>query len=117
MIIGCDFHPSFQQIAYVDQETGEYGERRLSHREEVVAFYRSLAGRGGVKGQDERQEAAPWTPPRPQQENPCQQSLDRADEVIHGSCEWRLKVTPRGMEKDPLKAFLNRRRDVDAPVQ
>jgi hypothetical protein len=23
MIIGCDFHPSFQQIAYVDHETGE----------------------------------------------------------------------------------------------
>ena len=31
MIIGCDFHPRFQQIAFVDQETGEYGERRLSH--------------------------------------------------------------------------------------
>jgi len=31
MIIGCDFHPGFQQIAFVDQETGEYGERRLSH--------------------------------------------------------------------------------------
>jgi len=45
MIIGCDFHPSFQQIAYVDQETGEYGERRLNHREEAVRFYRSLAGR------------------------------------------------------------------------
>jgi len=45
MIIGCDFHPSFQQIAYVDEETGEYGERRLSHREEAVGFYRSLSGR------------------------------------------------------------------------
>jgi transposase len=45
MIIGCDFHPSFQQIAYVEQETGEYEERRLSHREEAAAFYRSLAGR------------------------------------------------------------------------
>lgn len=45
MIIGCDFHPSFQQIACLDQETGEYEERRLSHREEAVAFYRSLAGR------------------------------------------------------------------------
>jgi hypothetical protein len=22
MIIGCDFHPSFQQIAYVDAKTG-----------------------------------------------------------------------------------------------
>ena len=45
MIIGCDFHPGFQQIAYLDQETGEYGERRLNHREEAVCFYRSLAGR------------------------------------------------------------------------
>jgi transposase len=45
MIIGCDFHPSFQQIAYVDQETGEYGEQRLRHGEEAVQFYRSLADR------------------------------------------------------------------------
>jgi hypothetical protein len=45
MIIGCEFHPSFQQIAYVEQETGEYEERRLGHREEAEAYYRSLAGR------------------------------------------------------------------------
>jgi|SRR5580704_13137761 transposase len=45
MIIGCDFHPAFQQIAYVEPETGEYGERRLGHRGEALAFYRSLAGR------------------------------------------------------------------------
>ena len=38
MIIGCDFHPSFQQIAYVEQETGEYEERRLSHRGEAEAI-------------------------------------------------------------------------------
>lgn len=45
MIIGCDFHPRFQQIAFVDQDTGEYGERRLNHPEEAERFYRSLAGR------------------------------------------------------------------------
>ena len=45
MIIGCDFHPRFQQIAFIDQETGEYGERRLSHPEEAEQFYRSLRGR------------------------------------------------------------------------
>ena len=50
MIIGCDFHPGFQQIAYVDQQTGEYGERRLSHREEAVRFYGSLAGKEVVVG-------------------------------------------------------------------
>jgi len=50
MIIGCDFHPSFQQIAYVDQETGECGERRLNHREEAVGFYGELAGKQVIVG-------------------------------------------------------------------
>jgi transposase len=45
MIIGCDFHPSFQQIAYVEQETGEYGERHLRHRQEAAEFYRSAVGK------------------------------------------------------------------------
>jgi transposase len=45
MIIGCDFRPRFQQFAFVDRETGEYGERRLNHPEEAEQFYRSLAGR------------------------------------------------------------------------
>ena len=31
LIIGCDYHPSIQQIAWVDTETGECGERRLTH--------------------------------------------------------------------------------------
>ncbi len=54
MIIGCDFHPRFQQIAYVDQRSGEYGERRLSHREEALVFYRSLAGRQVLVGVEAR---------------------------------------------------------------
>jgi transposase len=45
MIIGCDFHPRFQQIAFVDDETGECGERRLNHPGEAESFYRSLAGK------------------------------------------------------------------------
>jgi transposase len=45
MIIGCDFHPRFQQIAFIDQQTGECGELRLSHSDEAERFYRSLAGR------------------------------------------------------------------------
>jgi hypothetical protein len=32
LIIGCDYHPGFQQIALVDTETGEADERRLTHR-------------------------------------------------------------------------------------
>jgi transposase len=46
MIIGCDYHPSFQQIAFVDSETGELRERRLEHREEAEKFYRDLAAPG-----------------------------------------------------------------------
>src|SRR6266576_1674160 len=43
IIIGADYHPGFQQIAYVDSETGELQERRLEHREEAEKFYRELA--------------------------------------------------------------------------
>jgi transposase len=50
VIIGCDFHPRFQQIAFLDQQTGEYGERRLSHPEEAERFYRGLAGQPVVVG-------------------------------------------------------------------
>ncbi len=55
-IIGVDFHPSFQQIAFMDRETGEFGERRLNHSEggrsrEVLsgpaAERRQCAGRDG----------------------------------------------------------------------
>ena len=45
LIIGCDYHPGFQQIAYVDTETGELQEQRLTHREEAERFYRDLAAR------------------------------------------------------------------------
>ena len=38
LIIGCDYHPGFQQIAFVDTETGEVCERRLTHREEAEQF-------------------------------------------------------------------------------
>ncbi|HEY4960370.1 MAG TPA: IS110 family transposase [Terriglobales bacterium] len=42
-IIGCDFHPSFQQIAMVDLQTGEYTERKLTP-EEARQFYAELKG-------------------------------------------------------------------------
>ena len=31
LIIGCDFHTRYQQIAMMDQATGELVERRLEH--------------------------------------------------------------------------------------
>ena len=44
MIIGCDFHPSWQQIAWLDSETGETGERKLVHAAgDAKAFYQQLA--------------------------------------------------------------------------
>ena len=45
LIIGCDYHPSFQQIAFVDTETGDVGERRLEHPHEAEQFYRELEQR------------------------------------------------------------------------
>jgi transposase len=44
-IIGCDFHPSYQQFAMVDTETGELREGRLEHEQgEARRFYQALAG-------------------------------------------------------------------------
>jgi transposase len=46
-IIGVDYHPSVQQIAFVNTDTGECGERRLSHSEgEAETFYRKLKAEG-----------------------------------------------------------------------
>jgi transposase len=43
MIIGCDFHPSWQQIVWLDSETGETGEQKLVHADgEAQQFYSQL---------------------------------------------------------------------------
>jgi hypothetical protein len=43
-IVGCDLHTRYQQIAMLDQETGELIERRLEHESgEARAFYSALA--------------------------------------------------------------------------
>src|SRR5437764_1911152 len=45
-IVGCDLHTRYQQIAMLDQETGELIERRLEHEGgEARGFYASLEGR------------------------------------------------------------------------
>src|SRR5450631_915327 len=47
MLIGVDYHPSFQQIAFLVEETGECSERRLNHSDgEADKFYRDLQLRG-----------------------------------------------------------------------
>ena len=46
MIIGCDFHTRYQQIAMMEEATGELTERRLDHESgEVQVFYRNLPRR------------------------------------------------------------------------
>ena len=45
LIRGCDYHPSFQQIAWVETESGEGGEQRLAHSGgEAERYYRGLNG-------------------------------------------------------------------------
>ena len=57
LLIGVDYHPSFQAIAFFVEETGECGEQELNHRLENHAglpFEKSLVRRGsrdfGVRG-------------------------------------------------------------------
>jgi transposase len=43
ILIGCDFHPSWQQVCWVDTATGETGEAKLVHATgEAEKFYRQL---------------------------------------------------------------------------
>ena len=45
MIIGCDFHPSWQQIAWLDTETGETGEQKLVHASgDAKRYYAQVPG-------------------------------------------------------------------------
>jgi transposase len=44
MIIGCDFHPSWQQVSWLDTDTGETGDQKLVHADgDAERFYRGLA--------------------------------------------------------------------------
>src|SRR5262249_5349031 len=47
MLIGVDYHPSFQTIAFFVEETGECGELELNHSDgQADRFYRDLKQRG-----------------------------------------------------------------------
>jgi transposase len=44
MIIGCDWHPSYEIVVWMEEETGEVRKRRLEHGNgEAERFYASLA--------------------------------------------------------------------------
>jgi len=51
LLIGVDYHPSFQTIAFFVEETGEYDEQELNHSDgQADRFYRELKQRGiGVR--------------------------------------------------------------------
>ena len=41
VLIGCDFHPSWQQVSWLDRETGEAGDEKLVHTPGAAEkFYR-----------------------------------------------------------------------------
>ena len=45
MVIGCDYHPSWQQVCWMETTTGETGEVKLEHASgEATRFYQRLAG-------------------------------------------------------------------------
>ena len=47
LLIGADYHPSFQTITFLLEETGEYGEQQLNHSDgQGEKFYRDLKQRG-----------------------------------------------------------------------
>jgi transposase len=47
LLIGVDYHPSFQAIAFFEEETGECGEQELNHSDgQAERFYRDLQQRG-----------------------------------------------------------------------
>jgi transposase len=47
MMIDVDYHPSFQTMAFLIEETGECGEQDLNHSDgEAERFYRDLKQQG-----------------------------------------------------------------------
>jgi transposase len=49
VMIGVDYHPSFQTIAFCVEETGECGEQELNHSDgQAERFYRDLKQRGAT---------------------------------------------------------------------
>ncbi len=51
MLIGVDYHPSFQQMTFFVEETGECDERQWNHSDgQAEKFYRDLKQRGSHAG-------------------------------------------------------------------
>jgi len=89
LTIGCDYHPSVQQIAWVDTETGEGGERRLTHSGgEAEQFYRELKKKGisvrvGMEATGHSRSSACWR----SSTMSCGWAIRRRFEPSGGTCQ------------------------------
>ena len=132
-IIGCDYHPRFQQIAMVNTEGGECGERRLEHVEQGEQFYRSLRGQAVRVGMEASGHAR-WferllaelgmelwigNPAAIRAAEPRKQKTDARDAehllrlLMEGRFE-RLRIwVPRAEERDLRQLVLHRHRLVE----
>src|ERR1700739_3123644 len=95
-IIGCEFHPGYQQIAMLDLATGEMVEKARSHerKEEVRAFYAGLEGpvRVGIEASGQSQ----WCEGMMAELGHQVWIGDAAK--IRASCEWKQKTDRRDAE-------------------
>jgi hypothetical protein len=98
MMICVDYHPSFQQIAFLVKETGEYSERRLNHSDgEAEKFYRDMQRRGV-------QVQVGWRRPAiPAGSNDCWQSWVSKC----GSATRRRSRLPASRSKRPIAKMRN----------
>jgi len=55
LIVGCDYHPRWQQVAWLDTESGETGEQKLVNGDGSRGLVSAAAGavvdRVGIDGQ------------------------------------------------------------------
>lgn len=130
-IIGCDYHPRFQQIAFVNTEGGECGNRRLEHTAEAEQFYRGLAGQrvrvgmeaGGHARWFERLLAELnlelWIgdPRKIRAAEPRKQKTDARDAahllelLLNGEFERKMRIwVPKPEERDVRQLVLHRHR-------
>ena len=91
LIIGCDFHAGFQQVAIFDNQTGQYQERRLRHRGEAEQFYRELGGQEVLVGM----EACGHYPWFERLLGDCGHQLWLGDAARIRACEVRQQKTDR----------------------
>src|SRR5712664_2672156 len=120
IIIGCDFHTRYQQIAMADDETGELLlERRLDHESgEAQAFYRGLQGpvRVGIEATGpihwfercSRNSATNYGSATPRRFAPVKCASRRPTSATPGSfsiCCWRNAFRKSGFPRPPNATF------------